>query len=631
MLHSVDIKNFVDQSWAIGYAPDPLLTIDEWADQYRVLSQKGSSEPGQWRTDRTPYLREIMQDLSPSSPVERVVFMAGAQVGKSETGNNFIGYIIDQAPGPIMMVQPTVQMVQDYSKQLIAPMIEESPRLRGKVRDPRKRDSGNTIQTKEFTGGFLAMTGANSAAALRSKPIRFLYLDEVDSYPGDVDGEGDPIKLAEKRTATFARRKIFICSTPKIDGTSRIQREFEASDQRYCFLPCPHCREMQKLEFGRLRWPKDQPRLAKYICCACEKEIGEEHKTAMLAAHEWRAQNPGAATRGYHLSSLYSPVGWYGWAEAAADFIAAQKDDALLKQFVNTVLGETWKQKGEAPDWERLYARRGTHPAGQVPEQCLIITAGVDVQKDRIELEFVAWAADRQSWSLDYVVLDGDTSRPEVWKKLSDQLYREFVSAHGEVFTVRRMAIDSGYATQEVYAWARNHPADRVMVIKGHNGAMAVGAPSAADITFSGRKIKMGLKIWPVAGGILKSELYGQLRLGLDESGEPPPGYCHFPNYAPDYFKQLTAEVLRPRTVRGIPRLEWEKPLGVRNEVLDCQVYARAAAIALGLDRVKPQSQTPAENKMQVNPPASPALVVKNRQSPNREKSWIGDHKGWLK
>lgn len=617
------LDTVVNAAWAVGYAPDPLLTVDEWADQYRFLSQKSSSEPGLWNTERTPYLRDIMRDLSPSSPVERVVFMAGAQIGKSETANNLIGYIIDQAPGPIMLVQPTVQMAEDFSKQRIAPMIEESPRLRGKVSDPRKRDSGNTILTKEFAGGFLVMTGANSAVALRSKPIRYLLLDEVDAYPADVDGEGDPIRLAEKRTTTFARRKIFICSTPKIAGSSRIEREFEASDQRYCFVPCPYCHEKQRLVWERVRWPDNQPGKAAYCCVACEKLIGEEHKTAMLAAHEWRAQNPGSPIRGYHLSSLYSPVGWYGWAKAAAEFIDAKKDQSLLKIFINTVLGEVWESRGDAPDWERLYSRRGTVEIGQPPADCIVITTGVDVQKDRIELEHVGWGAERQSWSLDYVVLEGDTSRPEIWQRLSRELQREFITEQGEIMTIRRLAIDSGYATQEVYSWARHQSPDLVMVVKGHTGQIAVGAPSVVDVTLSGRKLKSGLKIWPVAVGMLKSELYGMLRLAVDEQGKPPGGYCHFPNYGPEYFQQLTAESLVPRTRGGLSFMVWEKAAGARNEALDCRIYARAAAMAVGLDRL-PKNKPPA---MASPHPALPPASKVNRGS----GSYLGHRKGWLK
>src|SRR5678815_2384212 len=273
---------------AQGALPDPLLTVSEWSDRYRTLSQRASAEPGPWRTERTPYLREIMDCLSPSSPVETVVLMKGAQIGGTEMGNNWIGYVIQQAPGPMLAVQPTVDMAKRNSKQRIDPLIEESAVLRALVSDPRSRDSGNTMLAKEFPGGILVMTGANSAVGLRSMAARSLFLDEVDAYPGDVDGEGDPVNLALARTRTFARRKVFMISTPKISGRSRIEAAFEDSDQRYYWLPCPLCHEYQTLKFAQIRWPKGEPEQAVYACEHCSGEIANHQKHWMLARGEWR-------------------------------------------------------------------------------------------------------------------------------------------------------------------------------------------------------------------------------------------------------------------------------------------------------------------------------------------------------
>ena len=272
---------------AAGARPDPMLTISQWADKYRALSQRASAEPGPWRTERTPYLREIMDCLSPSSPIERTVFMKGAQIGGTECGNNWIGYVIHQAPGPMMAVQPTVEMAKRNSKQRIDPLIEESEVLRALVSDPRSRDSGNTVLSKEFPGGVLVMTGANSAVGLRSMAARYLFLDEVDGYPGDVEGEGDPVNLATARTRTFARRKIFMCSTPKITGMSRIEAAFEESDKRWYWVPCPVCREFQTLKFAQVRWPKGEPGKAVYVCEHCGQEIQNHQKQSMLARGEW--------------------------------------------------------------------------------------------------------------------------------------------------------------------------------------------------------------------------------------------------------------------------------------------------------------------------------------------------------
>ncbi len=355
------VAEFVDATWRRAMRPDPSMTVSEWADRYRVLSQRSSAEPGRWRTDRTPYLREVMDCLSPSSPIERVVMMAGAQLGKTESGNNWLGYIVHQAPGPTMAVAPTVELAKRSSRQRIEPLLTESPALRDLVAPARSRDSGNTVLSKDFPGGILVMTGANSAAGLRSMPVRYLFLDEVDAYPPDADGEGDPVGLAIKRTSTFARRKILMVSTPTTAGLSRIETAFLESDQRRFFVPCPHCGAFQVLRWERVRWSDlgIPPEQAVYLCEACEQPIENHAKGGMLPRGEWRATAEGdGKTAGFHLSSLYSPPGWYSWGEAASDFVKAGKNPNRLKVWTNTVMGMPFREASEAPDWQRLYERR---------------------------------------------------------------------------------------------------------------------------------------------------------------------------------------------------------------------------------------------------------------------------------
>lgn len=576
-------------SASAGARPDPLLTVSEWADQYRTLSTRASAEPGPWRTDRTPYLKEIMDCLSPSSPVERVVFMKGAQIGATEAGNNWIGYVIHQAPGPIMAVQPTVEMAKRNSKQRIDPLIEECEVLRKLVCDPRSRDSGNTVLAKEFPGGVLVMTGANSAVGLRSMAARYLFLDEVDAYPGDVDGEGDPIQLATARTRTFARRKLFLASTPKIAGLSRIEAAFETSDQRSYWVPCPACDAMQTLKFAQVTWPKGKPEEAAYVCEHCRARIENHQKHWMLERGEWR---PGAAgdgkTAGFHLSSLYSPVGWFGWPEAAVMFEKAQSNPTLLQVFVNTVLGETWTQMAEAPDWQRLYDRREDYRLGVVPLGGLFLVAGCDVQRDRLEVQVTAYGRGRENWLVDYAVIDGDTSMLEVWDRLTDLLNRVYPHEAGVELGIVKMAVDSGYATQQVYSWVRRQGPGRVLATKGYEtGTAPIGQPTAVDVMVTGKRSKRGIKVWPVATGMLKSEFYGWLKLERPtvESGQPfPPAYCHFPQLQEEFFRQLTAEQLVPRVVKGYRKLEWVKTRE-RNEALDTFVLGRAAAAQFGMDR----------------------------------------------
>jgi phage terminase large subunit GpA-like protein len=452
----------------------------------------------------------------------------------------------------------------------------------------------------------LIMTGANSAVGLRSMPARYLFLDEVDAYPGDVEGEGDPILLAERRSATFQRRKILLVSTPKTRGRSRIEREYEATDQRRFFVPCPHCGEQQTLELANLRWPEGRPREAEYACSHCGSLIGERHKTAMLERGEWRATADGAGrTAGFHLSSLYSPVGWFSWADAAEMYEQAQTVPDLMKGFVNTVLGLPYEEEAEAPEWQRLYERRESYRIGIVPECGLFLSAGVDVQKDRIEVEIVAWGRSKESWSVDYRVIDGDTARPEVWSKLDALLATDWRHASGHTLPIRVMCVDAGYATQDVYGWVRRHPqaswgpagaAARqprtAVAVKGRDQDTALLLTvSRAD----GGGKRRGLRVWSLGTPVAKGELYRWLKLEwpTDEAREDgagfPPGTCHFPQYGEEFFKQLTAERLVTRIVKGFPRASWEKDPSRRNEALDCRVYARAAAGIAGLDRFEEQ------------------------------------------
>nr|WP_245584055.1 phage terminase large subunit family protein [Rubritepida flocculans] len=629
-------------------APEPALLVSEWADRHRLLGSRGSAEPGPWRTARTPYLREIMDALSPSHPARRVVFMKGAQVGGTECGNNWIGYVIHHAPGPMLAVQPTTELAKRFSDQRIDPLVEETPAIRERVAPARSRDSGNRQLSKEFPGGQLVMTGANSAVGLRSMSARFLFLDEIDAYPGDVEGEGDPIALAEARARTFGwRRKVFLVSTPTIAGLSRIEREYLATDQRRYFVPCPHCGHQQHLRFERLVWDEGQPETARYLCEACDGAIGEQHKAAMLAAGEWRptatATDPHAI--GFHISALYSPPGWMPWSEIARLWLAAQGDDRTIKTFRNTVLGETWQEAGEAPDWQRLYDRREQWPAGTVPMGGLLLTAGVDVQRDRLECSLWAWGQDRQSWLVEHRVLAGNPFEGRVWEELRLLLGETWRHESGHRMPIAMAAIDSGdgMTTAEVYAFVRRAGAGRAIAVKGQDGLRAaIGQPAATEVRRHGRKLG-GLKVWPVGSSFLKAETYGWLKLDrpTEESGDPfPPGYVHLPVHAAveEFCRQLTAEQLVARAGRnGFRRLEWVKTRE-RNEALDCRVYARAAAAALGMDgwgdgrwaRMADALSLPAAElrtggNVARPPPAQAAPGT------HRPRAWLGPRGGWLR
>jgi phage terminase large subunit GpA-like protein len=627
---------------AAAARPEPDLLISEWADAYRLLPQKSSAEPGPWRTDRTPYLREIMDSLSATSDVEEVVLMKGAQLGGSEVLLNALGYIIDHAPGPAMLVQPTVDLAKRFSRQRVEPLVTATPRLVGKVAAGKTRDARGSMLSKEFMGGLLVITGANSAVGLRSMPARWLLLDEVDGYPVDVDDEGAPIDLAEARQRTFARRKTMKVSTPTLAGISVIEHAYEASDRRLYYVPCPKCGAMQPLVFQRLTWTKLglPPAKAVYLCRACEEPIADHQKTEMLARGEWRPERPDGdpRVRGYHLSALYSPVGWLSWGQIAEQFIKVKKNPQKLRVFTNTVLAETWKERGEAPEWERLYQRRETYGLGTVPRGAVFITAGADVQKDRIVVEVVAWGRGKVSWSIDYAVLPGDTAdlASEPWRDLAAALERTFPHEDGTQLPIRMLAVDSGWNTQTVYSWCRKYPMSRVIAIKGQEGSgggVIVGTPSPVDITMRGRRPVYGYKVWPVWGGVAKSELYGWLRLDPPEDGaDCAPGFCRFPQYDAEYFKQLTAEhLVSHKNRRGFVRLEWELIPGRENHVLDARVYARAAAAVVGIDRWKESDWAALDHAVAPRESAAPAGGVAKPAAPPRGR-WLGPRRGgWLR
>lgn len=580
------IKGFID-----GLRPEPRFTVSEWSDRHRYLSPVAAAEPGLWRTARTPYLREIMDCLSAYSPVQKVVVKKGAQLGFTEAGNNWIGYIIDAAPGPTLMVQPTDDMVKRNSKMRIDTMVEATPRLREKIAPARSRDSNNTIGSKSFPGGILVMSGANSASGLRSMPARNLFLDEVDAYPQDLDGEGSPIDLAIARTRTFGRKKIYIVSTPTVQGQSVIDLEFDTTDQRHFMVPCPECGTMQSLWFNRLMWQKGKPETVRYHCAHCDFPIEHRHKARMLADGEWVATKPENAspeTVGFFINALYSPFAGYPWEQIASDYEAAIGDTPKMKAFVNTVLGESWKEDGERPPHENLYNRRELYALNQPPADVVFLTAGVDVQKDRLELEVVGWCQGKRSYSIDYRVLIGDTAKKDVWNELAKVLDERWRRADGVEMPLKLMAVDSGYNTAHVYDFCRRFDATRVIPTKGKEQLnVHVSAPRQVDSTRRGKKIG-SVKVWSVGVSVIKSELYGWLRLEKGEDGTPPPGYCHYPQYDHQYFQGLTAEELQFRVVKGFRKYEWVKKYE-RNEPLDCRVYARAAASVVGMDRWAPE------------------------------------------
>lgn len=633
----VDVDAIVARAMG-AWRPPPRLTLSAWADEYYMLSAETSAEPGRWST--IPYQREIMNAFT-DPKIRIVVVMKSARVGYTLMLMAAIGYYMHQDPTSIMVVQPTVDDAKGWSKESLAPMLRDVPVLAAlavrdveeKSKGSKKKDGSDTLQLKTFPGGVLSVVGANSGTGFRRVSRRVVGFDEVDAYPPSAGDEGDQISLGMKRSEAFHNRKAILGSTPLIAGSSRIEDQFLAGDQRRYHVPCPTCGYKDFLVFDReaarghrMRWDDDAPEDAYFECRGNGCRIEHKDKRWMVERGEWIPDNPGAATRSYHLWSALSYSPNATWANIVAEFLAAKKDPDKLKTFVNTTLGETWKEKGEAPEWERLYQRRETYAIGSVPDGVLVLTCGVDVQKDRLMFEVVGWAANKENWSIDAGIIWGDTSLPSTWTKLDELLARPFLGHDGAIHTISLMAVDSGYNTQVVYGWARRKPMSQVIATKGTSGAHAlVGKASPVEVTANGRTLRRGYKVWPIGVDIAKAELYGWLRLQVDD-GEIPPGFCHFPEHSEEFFKQLTAEHLVTATdKKHRQRREWHVLPNRENHYLDCRVMARVAAAVLGIDRLangsRPRSPAPAAAadgaSAQLAPALAPVAPPSSPPSPN--------------
>ncbi|MBP2015715.1 phage terminase large subunit family protein [Anaerococcus degeneri] len=557
-----------------GLKPPPPITITEWADEYRRLSPEASAEPGRWKTSKAPYQKEIMDAIGEVG-VEKVVVMSAAQIGKSDACIlNPLGYYMHYDPSPIMILQPTIQMAEAFSKDRISPMLRDTPILQDKV-DDKSRTSGNTILQKIFPGGHVTMVGANSPSSLASRPIRILLADEIDRYPVTAGTEGDPLLLATKRLTTFWNKKIVCVSTPTIKDLSRIEVEYDHSTQGEWNIPCPHCGEYNPLEWAYIKFDKEDLSEIEYTCRHCGAIASEYAWKSNFDKGKFIFKYPKRAVKGFHLNALASL--FVSWAEIVEKFLVANEEKKkgnieLLKAWTNTEMGQTWEEEGEEIEMDELFNRLEEYGC-EVPEDVIVLTAGVDVQDDRFEVEVVGWGEEKESWGIYYKKIYGDLKTETVWQDLDNFLGRTFETKDGRKLKILSTCIDSGgHFTQEVYKFAKKRINRRIWAIKGRGGSQTpyYSKPSTSNA------YKTPLFTLGVDTG--KAILYQRLAVE-----EPGPNYCHFPaeegrGYTEEYFKGLTSEKMVISYKKGRAQYVWKVKKGIkRNEPLDIRNYATAA------------------------------------------------------
>ncbi|MGU2289659.1 phage terminase large subunit family protein [Pseudomonas aeruginosa] len=579
------------QGFARGLKPDPDLWVDEWADQFqRIPPDTGAAEPGDYRTARTPYAREPMRCLSPAHPCRRVVNMGASQLMKTQIALNWIGASIHLAPANILALMPSEKLAKRVSGR-IDKTIRAVNVLAERVAKPRSRDARNTLDTKEFEGGSLFCTTAGSASNLAELAARYVYGDEVDRWVQDVNDEGDAVELAEARGSTFGRRaKFYFSSSPTIKDVSRIAELFAQSDQRHYYVACPHCGTRQVLEWKNLKWTGDYSHVG-YQCITPDCALIEEHhKPSMLAGGEWRAHAKGdGETVGFTINALYAPLGWVDWVTLARQYEKAREaqergDDGPMQVFYNTRLALVWDASQGMTPWKELKERAENYRLGTVPFGGLILTAGVDVQDDRLELLVVAYGAGMERWVIDYLVLHGDPAQDAVWQLLDEKLQVRYPHACGVLLPIRATAIDSGgHHTQEVYEFTRWRRWRNVLAVKGSSRRgrpVLAQRPSKVDLNWRGTTEKEGAELWFVGTDTAKDWVYNRYKLAEG------PGAVHFSSDLPDeFYEQAVVERRSVRYVKGFRVIDWVKPRGARNEVTDLMNYSLAAAHFLGLHR----------------------------------------------
>ena len=580
-----------------GFEPTPNINIWQWADKYRVLP-KGSAEPGNWRTKRTPYLKEIMEELSPQSPTQKVVVIKPTQMGFTEVANNMIGYYIHIEPRSGGMWLPTDKLAEKHAKKKLWKMVEETPVLKSRVSERRKGGNvskeNSTILEWAFPGGSLSLAGSNSGSSFRSDSYSFAIKDDIDGFVDDVDGEGSPIELIDNRTDAFANRKIYENSTPTRANNSHIETEYEDSDQREYYMPCPHCTpkdkenqnisNMVKFDFESFKFDYDKESFkllseVVMICPHCGGEIEEYQKTWMMDwdnGAKWIPNNPGHINRGYKINSFYSPIGWRSWKDIILEWLKAQTkmkigDVRLMKRWKNTRLAEVWEDDYSKLDIDFLKEKQEEYEV-EVPFGVYVLIASVDTQEDRLEVLVEGFGLDDESWIVDREILFGDPALPDVWEDLDRFLLGQTYEHDNGKMKIYATGVDSGGSkTKYVYQYCKPRYGKRIYALKG---AKPIDAPAVTKR--DAKRSKYKTTFFMIGVNQLKDVVWSSLNITV-----PGPTYIHFPKnkkFDDNFFEQLISEK-RDNTGRWKKR----KPTA-RNEAFDLMVYTRAVLEITGLN-----------------------------------------------
>jgi phage terminase large subunit GpA-like protein len=574
--------------------PPSKLTVSQWAEKERMLSSESSATTGRYRCSIAPYQRAMM-DAVHIPGVEEIDFFTAAQLGKSTCEENIGGFFMHEDPSPILWMWPTLEVAKEWAADTLEPAIRDTPAL-AEIVTAGARKTGNKTTFKSFPGGWIAVIGANSPSGLRRRRARIVICDEVDGYDASAGGEGDPIELVSQRGTGFWNFLRILASTCTVKGESRIEGAYEASNRQKYWVKCKDCGGAQVLKWKQIVCPKDEePTVANtfYACEHCGSAHDETDKRAMLQSGSWVAERPEIVKRqGFWLSALYSPFEpWYKLVAKFRHATAHSENPELLKTFVNLSLAETWEEKEVDIDKEGLVRRCEHYTPALLPDGVILLTAGVDVQPDRLLVQVKGWGRNFESWSIDYAQIEGDTSTlkgrtnaagqylQSPWEKLDEFLQREYAHVRGVRLDIAATLVDSGDQTQEVYLFTKGIDLDRwVFAAKG------MSTFDHPAIKPHNRNNKANVRMYPVGVSQIKKLLYQWLKIET-----PGPGYMHFTHHHCDaaYFDELTCERLKKKYEHGHPKKFWEKPAGARNEVLDCNVYAYAALLILSPEPLK--------------------------------------------